>query len=153
MVCCFLLHPPVAHPALKVVRLHRCIPAVLGFESPLTLCPVQFEMLTTMCKQRNLRLDLVLFSFLLLLFFPCASLTSPFIASPRKFLFFFFCSKQLSVSLQVLCGRGRLVLSQTAAYQALAALRVGRTRTFSAASSDEPYVTVSPTDSGETGVY
>uniref|UniRef100_A0A4W6FE83 Metabolism of cobalamin associated Da n=1 Tax=Lates calcarifer TaxID=8187 RepID=A0A4W6FE83_LATCA len=53
----------------------------------------------------------------------------------------------------VLCGRGRLVLSQTAGRQALAALRVGRTRTFSAASSDEPYITVSPTDSGPRTVW
>ncbi|GAA6217892.1 methylmalonic aciduria and homocystinuria type D homolog, mitochondrial-like [Lates japonicus] len=53
----------------------------------------------------------------------------------------------------VLCGRGRLVLSQTAGRQALAALRVGRTRTFSAASSDEPYITVSPTESGPRTVW
>ncbi|KAG7241079.1 hypothetical protein INR49_026110 [Caranx melampygus] len=57
------------------------------------------------------------------------------------------------MSRSVLCGRSRLVLSQTAARQALAALRVGRTRTFSAASSDEPYVTVSPTDSGPRTVW
>lgn len=57
------------------------------------------------------------------------------------------------MSSSVLCGRGRLVLSQTAARQALAALRVGRTRTFSAASSDEPYITVSPTDSGPRTVW
>ncbi|XP_039998228.1 cobalamin trafficking protein CblD-like [Xiphias gladius] len=53
----------------------------------------------------------------------------------------------------VLCGRGRLVLSQKAGRHALAALRVGRTRTFSAASSDEPYITVSPTDSGPRTVW
>ncbi|XP_022602273.1 methylmalonic aciduria and homocystinuria type D homolog, mitochondrial-like [Seriola lalandi dorsalis] len=53
----------------------------------------------------------------------------------------------------VLCGRGRFVLSQTAGRQALAALRVNRTRTFSAASSDEPYITVSPTDSGPRTVW
>ncbi|XP_071320869.1 metabolism of cobalamin associated Da isoform X2 [Trachinotus anak] len=57
------------------------------------------------------------------------------------------------MSSSVLCGRGRLVLSQTAGRQALAALRVGRTRTFSAASSDEPYITVSPTDSGPRTVW
>lgn len=51
--------------------------------------------------------------------------------------------------MQVLCGRGRSVLCQAAGYQALAALRVGRSRTFSAASSDEPYIAVSHTDSGE----
>lgn len=53
------------------------------------------------------------------------------------------------VSLQVLCGRGRLILAQTAGYQALAAARVVKTRNFSAASSDEPYVAASPADSGE----
>lgn len=50
--------------------------------------------------------------------------------------------------LQVLSGRGRLILSQAACYPSLAALHVGRTRTFSAASSDEPYTHVSPTESG-----
>ncbi|XP_029300414.1 metabolism of cobalamin associated Da [Cottoperca gobio] len=53
----------------------------------------------------------------------------------------------------VLCTRGRLVLSQTAGHQVLAALRVGRTRTFSAASSDEPYIAASPTDSGPRTVW
>lgn len=53
------------------------------------------------------------------------------------------------VPVQVLCSRSRLVLSKTPGSKALAALRVGRTRTFSAASSDEPYVAVSHTDSGE----
>lgn len=57
------------------------------------------------------------------------------------------------MSSSVLCGRGRLVISQAAAYQALTALRVVTTRTFSAASSDEPYVTVSPTDSGPRTVW
>lgn len=57
------------------------------------------------------------------------------------------------MSSSVLCGRGRLVLSKTAGLQALAALRVSRTRTFSAASSDEPYVSVSPTDSGPRTVW
>jgi len=41
----------------------------------------------------------------------------------------------------------------TAGLQALAALRVGRTRTFSAASSDEPYIAVSHTDSGPRTVW
>ncbi|KAM4601833.1 cobalamin trafficking protein CblD-like [Polymixia lowei] len=57
------------------------------------------------------------------------------------------------MSSSVLCGRGRLVLSQAAGLQALTALRVGRTRTFSAASSDEPYVTVSHADSGPRTVW
>uniref|UniRef100_A0A8D2ZIN0 Metabolism of cobalamin associated Da n=1 Tax=Scophthalmus maximus TaxID=52904 RepID=A0A8D2ZIN0_SCOMX len=53
----------------------------------------------------------------------------------------------------VLCGRGSLVLSQPAGRRALAALRIGRTRTFSAASSDEPYITVSHADSGPRTVW
>ncbi|KAF0046195.1 hypothetical protein F2P81_002724 [Scophthalmus maximus] len=57
------------------------------------------------------------------------------------------------VPLQVLCGRGSLVLSQPAGRRALAALRIGRTRTFSAASSDEPYITVSHADSGPRTVW
>uniref|UniRef100_UPI0037E70E7A metabolism of cobalamin associated Da n=1 Tax=Semicossyphus pulcher TaxID=241346 RepID=UPI0037E70E7A len=57
------------------------------------------------------------------------------------------------MSSSVLCGRGRLVFSQPAGHQALAALRVGRTRTFSAASSDEPYISVSHTDSGPRTVW
>lgn len=58
------------------------------------------------------------------------------------------------MSSSVLCGRGsRLVLSQAAGYQALAALRVGRTRTFSAASSDEPYTAASPAESGPRTVW
>lgn len=56
----------------------------------------------------------------------------------------------MSISFQVLCGRGRHVITQAAAYQALTALCIGRTRNFSAASSDEPYVTISPSDAGET---
>lgn len=48
----------------------------------------------------------------------------------------------------MLSGRGRLILSHAACYPSLAALRVGRTRTFSAASSDEPYTHVSHTESG-----
>uniref|UniRef100_A0A3P8TD34 Metabolism of cobalamin associated Da n=1 Tax=Amphiprion percula TaxID=161767 RepID=A0A3P8TD34_AMPPE len=47
----------------------------------------------------------------------------------------------------------RLVLSKAAGHQALASLRVDRTRTFSAASSDEPYVAVSHTDSGPRTVW
>lgn len=57
------------------------------------------------------------------------------------------------MSSTVMCGRGRLVLSQTTARKALAALRVTRTRTFSAASSDEPYIAVSPADSGPRTVW
>ncbi|XP_040888036.1 metabolism of cobalamin associated Da [Toxotes jaculatrix] len=57
------------------------------------------------------------------------------------------------MSSSVLCGRGKLALTKTAGRQTLAALRVGRTRTFSAASSDEPYITVSPTDSGPRTVW
>ncbi|KAM3585682.1 uncharacterized protein V6R79_024386 [Siganus canaliculatus] len=57
------------------------------------------------------------------------------------------------MSSSVLCGRGRLVLSHSAGFQALTALRVGRTRTFSAASSDEPYTAASPTESGPRTVW
>uniref|UniRef100_A0A3P8TGN3 Metabolism of cobalamin associated Da n=1 Tax=Amphiprion percula TaxID=161767 RepID=A0A3P8TGN3_AMPPE len=57
------------------------------------------------------------------------------------------------MSSSVLCGRSRLVLSKAAGHQALASLRVDRTRTFSAASSDEPYVAVSHTDSGPRTVW
>ncbi|XP_059184289.1 cobalamin trafficking protein CblD-like [Centropristis striata] len=57
------------------------------------------------------------------------------------------------MSSSVLCGRSRLILSKTASRQALAALRVGRTRTFSAASSDEPYIAASPADSGPRTVW
>lgn len=46
-----------------------------------------------------------------------------------------------------------MVLSQTAGHRALAALSVSRTRTFSAASSDEPYIAVSHTDSGPRTVW
>ncbi|XP_026220281.1 metabolism of cobalamin associated Da [Anabas testudineus] len=53
----------------------------------------------------------------------------------------------------VLCSRGRLVLSRTAGRQALGALRVCKTRNFSAASSDEPYIAVSPTHSGPRTVW
>ncbi|KAF7656358.1 hypothetical protein LDENG_00042040 [Lucifuga dentata] len=57
------------------------------------------------------------------------------------------------MSSRVLCGRGCLVSSQTSGLQALAALRPSRVRTFSTPSSDEPYVTVSPTDSGSRTVW
>ncbi|XP_042369013.1 metabolism of cobalamin associated Da [Plectropomus leopardus] len=57
------------------------------------------------------------------------------------------------MSSSILCGRGRWVLSKAAGHQAFPALRVGRTRTFSAASSDEPYTAVSPTDSGPRTVW
>uniref|UniRef100_A0A8C6S689 Zgc:92335 n=1 Tax=Neogobius melanostomus TaxID=47308 RepID=A0A8C6S689_9GOBI len=54
---------------------------------------------------------------------------------------------------QVLCGGRRLVISKRAGCQTLAALRATKTRTFSAASSDEPYIAVSPTDSGQRTVW
>ncbi|XP_012705992.2 metabolism of cobalamin associated Da [Fundulus heteroclitus] len=57
------------------------------------------------------------------------------------------------MSSSVLCGRSRLVLSPTAGRQALTSLRVGRSRTFSTASSDEPYIAVSPADSGPRTVW
>ncbi|XP_068612383.1 cobalamin trafficking protein CblD-like [Brachionichthys hirsutus] len=57
------------------------------------------------------------------------------------------------MSSSVLCCRGRLVLSQTAGCRALVALRTNRTRSFSAASSDEPYVSISPPDSGPRTVW
>ncbi|XP_062303089.1 metabolism of cobalamin associated Da [Osmerus eperlanus] len=53
----------------------------------------------------------------------------------------------------VICGRVRQVLSHTAGRQALTTFRVGRIRTFSATSSDEPYVAVSHTDSGTRTVW
>ncbi|XP_047211796.1 metabolism of cobalamin associated Da isoform X1 [Girardinichthys multiradiatus] len=57
------------------------------------------------------------------------------------------------MSSSVLCGRSRLVLPQTAGRQAWTSLRVARSRTFSAASSDEPYLAVSPADSGPRTVW
>lgn len=66
-------------------------------------------------------------------------------------IFVLFSSQQMfpfGLFLQVLSGRGRLMLSQAACYPSLAAVRVGRTRTFSAASSDEPFTHVSLTVSG-----
>lgn len=57
------------------------------------------------------------------------------------------------MSSSVLCGRSRLVLSQAAGCHALVSVRVGRTRTFSTASSDEPYIAVSPADSGPRTVW
>ncbi|XP_077406516.1 metabolism of cobalamin associated Da isoform X2 [Vanacampus margaritifer] len=53
----------------------------------------------------------------------------------------------------VLCGGGRLVQSQTFGRQIFAALKVGRVRTFSTANSDEPYVSVSHTESGPRTVW
>ncbi|XP_061571467.1 metabolism of cobalamin associated Da isoform X2 [Cololabis saira] len=50
-------------------------------------------------------------------------------------------------------SRGRFILTQAAGRRALASLRAGRTRTFSAASSDEPYIAVSPADSGPRTVW
>ncbi|XP_013866133.1 metabolism of cobalamin associated Da [Austrofundulus limnaeus] len=57
------------------------------------------------------------------------------------------------MSSNVLCGRSRLVLSQAARHQALASLRVTRTRTFSTAHPDETYVDVSPAYSGPRTVW
>ncbi|MEQ2233035.1 hypothetical protein ILYODFUR_017619 [Ilyodon furcidens] len=57
------------------------------------------------------------------------------------------------MSSSVLCGRSRLVLPRIAGRQAWTSLRVARSRTFSAASSDEPYVAVSPADSGPRTVW
>uniref|UniRef100_A0A3B4APB1 Uncharacterized protein n=1 Tax=Periophthalmus magnuspinnatus TaxID=409849 RepID=A0A3B4APB1_9GOBI len=56
-------------------------------------------------------------------------------------------------TLSVLCGGRRLVISKTTGRQTLAALRVTKTRTFSAASSDEPYIAASPADSGQRTVW
>ncbi|KAM9828173.1 metabolism of cobalamin associated Da [Syngnathus typhle] len=53
----------------------------------------------------------------------------------------------------VLCGGGRLVRSQTLGRQILAALKVSRVRTFSTANPDEPYISVSHTDSGPRTVW
>lgn len=57
------------------------------------------------------------------------------------------------MSTTVLCGGRRLVNSKTAGRQTLAALRVVKTRTFSAPSSDEPYIAVSHADSGQRTVW
>ncbi|XP_068165382.1 metabolism of cobalamin associated Da [Antennarius striatus] len=57
------------------------------------------------------------------------------------------------MSSSVLCCRGRLMLSQTASYQALVGLCMGRTRSFSTASSDEPYIPMSHADSGPRTVW
>ncbi|KAM6945363.1 metabolism of cobalamin associated Da [Aplochiton taeniatus] len=54
---------------------------------------------------------------------------------------------------KILCGRARQVLTQTSGLQKALALRVGRSRTFSAASSDEPYIADSHTDSGPRTVW
>ncbi|XP_008323434.1 metabolism of cobalamin associated Da [Cynoglossus semilaevis] len=53
----------------------------------------------------------------------------------------------------VLCARTRSVLSHSARRHVLVGLRAGRSRPFSAASSDEPYVTVSTMDSGPRTVW
>lgn len=60
---------------------------------------------------------------------------------------------KLSTMSNVLCGQSRAVLSRAAGCRALASLRAGTTRTFSAASSDEPYIAVSHTDSGPRTVW
>ncbi|XP_028326332.1 metabolism of cobalamin associated Da [Gouania willdenowi] len=57
------------------------------------------------------------------------------------------------MSSAALCGQGRLLFSHSTGRRVLTCLRVGRTRTFSAASSDEPYVAVSHTDSGPRTVW
>lgn len=57
------------------------------------------------------------------------------------------------MSSTVLCARGRSVLSASTGRHTVTCLRVGRTRTFSAASSDEPYVPVSHRDSGPRTVW
>lgn len=57
------------------------------------------------------------------------------------------------MSSSVLCGRARLLMCRTAGLQAVAALRLGRTRTFSGASSDEPYIAVPRTESGPSTVW
>lgn len=46
-----------------------------------------------------------------------------------------------------------MVIRQTASLQAITALRLGRTRTFSGASSDEPYIAVSHAESGPSTVW
>uniref|UniRef100_A0A1A8GC14 Methylmalonic aciduria (Cobalamin deficiency) cblD type, with homocystinuria n=1 Tax=Nothobranchius korthausae TaxID=1143690 RepID=A0A1A8GC14_9TELE len=53
----------------------------------------------------------------------------------------------------VMCGRSRLILSRAASCQNFASLRAARCRTFSAASSDGPYISVSHTDSGPRTVW
>ncbi|KAM9328572.1 metabolism of cobalamin associated Da [Pholidichthys leucotaenia] len=57
------------------------------------------------------------------------------------------------MSSTVLCSRSRLVLSRAAGHQTLTPFGVGRSRAFSAASSDEPYLAVSPADSGPRTVW
>ncbi|KAK7926199.1 hypothetical protein WMY93_008509 [Mugilogobius chulae] len=57
------------------------------------------------------------------------------------------------MSTTVLCGGRRLIISNAKGCQTLAALRVTKTRTFSAASSDEPYIAASPADSGQRTVW
>ncbi|XP_057674883.1 metabolism of cobalamin associated Da [Corythoichthys intestinalis] len=57
------------------------------------------------------------------------------------------------MSSTVLCGGGRLVCSRTIGRQTLATLKLGRIRTFSTAKPDEPYVSVSHTESGPRTVW
>lgn len=57
------------------------------------------------------------------------------------------------MSTTVLCGGRRLVIAKSARCQTLAVLRATKTRTFSAASSDEPYIAASPADSGQRTVW
>ncbi|XP_072322017.1 metabolism of cobalamin associated Da [Eucyclogobius newberryi] len=57
------------------------------------------------------------------------------------------------MSTTVLCCGRRFVFSSTTGCQTLAALRVTKTRNFSAASSDEPYIAASPADSGQRTVW
>ncbi|XP_056157207.1 cobalamin trafficking protein CblD-like [Lampris incognitus] len=57
------------------------------------------------------------------------------------------------MSTSVLCSRGGLAVSRAACRQALTALGMSRIRPFSAASSDEPYVATSHTQSGPRTVW
>ncbi|KAG7259100.1 hypothetical protein CRUP_007065 [Coryphaenoides rupestris] len=57
------------------------------------------------------------------------------------------------MSSTVWCRRARMVICQTAGLQAITALRLGRTRTFSGASSDEPYIAMSHAESGPSTVW
>ncbi|XP_030215875.1 methylmalonic aciduria and homocystinuria type D homolog, mitochondrial isoform X1 [Gadus morhua] len=60
---------------------------------------------------------------------------------------------QTGMSTRVLCGSARMAVCQTAGLQAVRAIRLGRTRTFSGASSDEPYIAVSQAQSGPSTVW
>lgn len=57
------------------------------------------------------------------------------------------------MSTTVLCGGRRLVISKSGGCKTLAALRATKTRSFSAASSDGPYIAASPADSGQRTVW